>query len=72
MNEALSKEITEEELGRAVTSMAKGKAPGHDGIPVKFLKKMWHSIGKDFHLMILNGIRDGKLHEGVTKRPYIV
>lgn len=34
INETLSKEITENELQGAVNSMAKGKAPGHDGIPV--------------------------------------
>ena len=67
MNEALSKEITEEELGHAVTSMAKEKVLGHDGIPVEFFQKLWHSIGKDYQLMILNGIRDEKLHEGMTK-----
>jgi hypothetical protein len=32
MNDALDKEITERELRRAVNSMAKGKAPGHDGV----------------------------------------
>ena len=65
--EAISKEITEEELGHAVTSMAKRKAPGHDGIPTEYFQKLWSTIGKDLHLMILNGMREGKLHEGVTK-----
>lgn len=40
MNKDLGKEITEKELRRAVNSMAKGKAPGHDGIPVEFFQKM--------------------------------
>ena len=49
MNEALVKEVTERELRGAVNSMAKGKAPGHDGIPVEFYQKMWPTISKDFH-----------------------
>ena len=53
MNEVLGKEILERELRGAVDSMAKGKAPGHDGIPVEFYQKMWPTIGKDFHRMIL-------------------
>ena len=61
MNEALSKEITKKELWHAVTSMVRGKVSGHDDIPVEFLQKLWHSIGKDFHLMILNGIKDEKI-----------
>ena len=67
MNEVLAKEITERELRGAVNSMAKGKAPGHDGIPVEFYQKMWPTIGKDFHQMIMQSMEEGKLHEGVTK-----
>ena len=36
MNESLSKKITEDELGIAVSVMAKGKAPGYDSIPLEF------------------------------------
>ena len=67
MNVGLSKEITERELRGAVNSMAKGKAPGHDGIPVEFFQKMWYTISKDFHLMVKMNIEEKKLHEGVTK-----
>ena len=48
-------------------SMAKGKAPGHDGIPVELFQKLWPSLGQDFHLMISKGMESGALHEGVTK-----
>jgi hypothetical protein len=67
INEALKKEITENELHGAVNSMAKGKAPGHDSVPVKFFQTMWPTIGKDSHLMIKKNIEDKQLHEGVTK-----
>jgi hypothetical protein len=36
INEVFAKEITEEELGAAAKAMAKGKAPGHDEIPLEF------------------------------------
>ena len=40
MNESLAKEVSEKELRGAVNSMAKGKAPGHDGIPVEFYQNI--------------------------------
>lgn len=67
MNVALAKDITQKELSAAVSSMAKGKAPGHDGIPIEFFQKMWMTIGNDFHRMLLKGIEEGTLHEGVTR-----
>ena len=67
LNEALIKDIMKEELGHAVTSMAKGKRRDTTASQSNFFKKLWHFIGKDFYLMILNDIRDEKLHEGVTK-----
>lgn len=67
MNEELSKDITEEELGKAREVMAKGKTPRHDGIPMEFFQKLWHIVGHDYHKMILTRIEKGALHEGVTK-----
>ena len=55
MNENLSAHIIEEELGKVVKSMAKGKAPGHDGIPMEFFQKLWHIVGNEYHQMILQG-----------------
>ena len=47
--------------------MAKGKAPGHDGIPVEFFQYMWPTLGKDFYLMVKRSIEGRHLHEGITK-----
>ena len=63
----LRRDITEKELFTAVADMAKGKAPGHDGIPIEFYQKLWSTIGGDFYKMILKGIEEGALHEGMTK-----
>jgi hypothetical protein len=38
MNVLLTKAITEKELLVVVLSMAKGKALGHDGIPIEFFQ----------------------------------
>lgn len=66
MNETLSKDITERELSAAVSSMAKGKAPRYDGIPIDFPQKLWSIVGNNFHRMILNSFKKGALHAGVT------
>ena len=67
INEALAKDITERELATAVASMSNGKAPGQDGVPIEFFKKMWSTIGADFLHMLVKGYEDGFLHEGVTR-----
>ena len=67
MNASLIKEITERELRGVVRDMAKGKALGHDGIPTEFFQRLWPTLGQDFHQMLLRGIENGALHEGVTK-----
>lgn len=67
MNEFLTQEITERELGAVVRSMAKGKTPGHDGISVEFLQQLWPTLADDFHNVILRGIEQKSFHEGVTR-----
>lgn len=44
-NEAFAKEITQQELFGSIDSMALGKSPRHDGIPVEFLKCFWPTLG---------------------------
>ena len=67
MNASLTREITERELGGVVRDMAKGKAPGHDGIPIEFFQRLWPTVGKYFLQMILSSTEKGELHVGVTK-----
>ena len=67
MNASLTKEISERELGGIVRDMAKGKAPGHDGIPIEFFQRLWPAVGQDFLHMLIRSIEIGELHEGVTK-----
>ena len=66
-SETLMRNITERELTTTLTSLAKGRAPEHDGILVEVFSKLWHTIGHDFYKMILRGLEKGILHEGMTK-----
>ena len=38
--------------------MAKGKAPGHDGIPIEFFQELWPTLEDDYLQMILQGIQN--------------
>lgn len=36
------------------------RSPGPDGIPVEFYLALWESIGHLLHIILLDGIRDGR------------
>jgi hypothetical protein len=48
MRKSLRAPIGLEELTKAVKSMAKGKAPGPDGIIAEFYQSLWPEIGRDY------------------------
>ncbi|XP_024012343.1 uncharacterized protein LOC112086786 [Eutrema salsugineum] len=54
MNESLTREISEEEVRRALFSLNPGKAPGPDGLTALFYQKFWGTIKMD----LLQTIRD--------------
>jgi hypothetical protein len=68
MMESLREPIGLEELTKAVKSMAKGKAPGPDGIIAEFYQSLWPEIGRDYWQMIqkqstMRAFRQGLLQE---------
>ena len=67
MNVAITKEITERDIGAVVRDMTKGKVLGHDGLPIEFFQRLWPTIGVDFHKMLLSSMEEKNLHDGVTK-----
>ena len=67
MNENLFQDIYVEQLANVVTSMAKGKALRHEGIPMEFFQHLWQTVGHDIHQMILRVIHSREFHVGVTK-----
>lgn len=48
MNEELIKPFNTLEFFKAIEGMANGKAQGHDGILIEFLKVCWHLVGEEF------------------------
>jgi hypothetical protein len=64
---SLSSPIEMHELEEALKGMVVGKSSGPDGVIVEFYKVYWEVIGADFHEMIQEAIRLGRLPTGVTK-----
>ncbi len=50
MNAEMTQELTLEEVVEAITSLCKGKAPGHDDLPTKFFKKNMEEIAPTLFL----------------------
>lgn len=67
MNEELTKPFAILELFKAIESMANGKAPKHDGIPIEFFKKCWHIVGEEFFDMITKALDRREFHPGMIK-----
>ncbi|XP_023642406.1 uncharacterized protein LOC111831641 [Capsella rubella] len=67
MNVSLTREITEEEVKRALFSLHPTKTPGPDGMTALFYQKFWDVIKKDLTTLVKNfftsGIFDGKINE---------
>ncbi|XP_023644536.1 uncharacterized protein LOC111832445 [Capsella rubella] len=67
MNDSLTKDISEEEVKRALFSLNPGKTPGPDGMTALFFQKFWATIKDDLIKTIRNffssGFFDAKLNE---------
>ncbi|GBG62547.1 hypothetical protein CBR_g31186 [Chara braunii] len=63
----MDRPITAEELRETIKSMAKGKAPGDDGLPVEFFQTCWGTLETDV-VQLFNGIlTGGKLGKSMTR-----
>jgi hypothetical protein len=51
-NNQLVKDITEEEIAKAVWSLDPDKAPGPDGFPIRFYRSFWDIIKQDLKKML--------------------
>ncbi len=63
----LEQPITLLECEQALFSMAEGKAPGMDGIPVEFYKQFWSQIKNDFLNMVNTAFQEEQLYGHVTQ-----
>ncbi|KAL0848127.1 hypothetical protein Bca101_021374 [Brassica carinata] len=66
-NEELLKEVTVEEVKRAVFETNPQKCPGPDGMSAYFYQHFWESVGGDLTEMVKEFFRSGKLEEGINK-----
>ena len=60
-NSRLDAELTAEELHVTLMSLANGKAPGIDGLPVDFCKSFWPLLGWDMLEVFQDSFQGGRL-----------
>ncbi|KAI3364563.1 hypothetical protein L3Q82_011349 [Scortum barcoo] len=63
----LSADLTLDELHVALMSLANGKAPGIDGIPVEFYKAFWPVVGEDMLEVFQESLRSGFLPQSCRR-----
>ena len=51
--------LTEDELRASFRGMARGKAPGLDGLPLEFYLSFWHLLAPDLLTVLNFSFRDG-------------
>lgn len=66
-NDSLEAELTLEGLHTALQSLANGKAPGIDGIPVEFYKTFWSLLGEDKLNVFNESFRTGLLPQSCRR-----
>eukprot|EP00253_Pinus_taeda_P028479 PITA_28479 len=61
INDALNREIEEEEIRKAIRTLQLDKSPGPDGFPISFYREYWQLIKKDLAKMLRGVQRKGKM-----------
>ena len=67
MKVSLRAPMTMEELSKALSEMANGKAPGPDGVLTEFFKEYWDTIKADYLEMINLAAENQQFPPGVTR-----
>ena len=60
-------QLTEQELAKALKSMANNKCPGRDGIPADFYKNFWPLIRSSFHEAVIFAFEHERLHTTASR-----
>ncbi len=66
-NADLVNSLSLEEVGRAIRALPKGKAPGHDGIPMEFFHECEHEIAPDLLQAFTALLKEGKTSAYINK-----
>ena len=57
----LEREISRDEIAKAIKKMPNNKSPGEDGIIIEFYKIFWDLIGDDLHEILVHGLDNEEL-----------
>lgn len=69
-NERMNREITEEEVKKAIWTLQPDKSPGPDGFSINFYRDHWYLIKKDL-VKMMKGIQRKKKMGGFTNSTYL-
>jgi hypothetical protein len=69
-NASLTNSLSLEEVERAIRALPKGKAPGHDGIPMEFFHECEQELAPDlfqaFTTLLNKGETSAFINKGIT------
>ncbi len=69
VNEALTQNLTLEEIHKAIQALSKGKALGHDGIPIEFFQACASEVAptllKAYTAMLTSGEASNYINRGL-------
>jgi hypothetical protein len=66
-NDSLVSNLSLEEVGRAIRVLPKGKAPGHDGIPMEFFHECVQEIARDLLQAFTAMLKEGETSTYINK-----
>jgi hypothetical protein len=66
-NEGLVCNLSVEEVAKAIKALPKGKASGHDRIPMEFFHECEKEIAPDLHQAFTTLLNEGKTSEFINK-----
>jgi hypothetical protein len=66
-NVSLVNSLSMEEVIKAIRALPKGKAPGHDGIPMEFFHECEQEVALDLHQAFTVMLEEGKTSEFINK-----
>jgi len=67
INEGLICSLSVEEVVKAIRALPKGKAPGHDGIPMEFFQECEKEIAPDLHQAFTAMLNEGETSAFINK-----
>jgi hypothetical protein len=66
-NDGLVSSLSVEEVGKAIRALPKGKAPGHDSIPMEFFHECVQEIAPDLHQAFTALLNEAETSEYINK-----